>query len=332
MRPFGTRIDKPQLKAAPERHAENSAETQNADSKAGITDEVNTSERFSARPPKFKMHDLILSEAVHIELNTLQSRIENHALIYQEWEFETVDPHGRNVAVNFYGPPGTGKTMCAEALADRLGKKVIEVNYAEIESKYVGETPKNIVAAFDQAKAQDALLFFDEADSILGRRMTNVTQSADHSVNVSRAVMLKQLDAFPGIVVFATNLAKNFDGAFVRRILQHVFVGPPDESSRRRLWDRMITLKVPGRHELDFDHLAKSSEGLTGGLIRNVVLLALSSVANRSKGLQSIKMEDIVSALESINRAQREVGSMQEEWTIKSPMNLGQFQETKKAT
>jgi len=330
MRSFGTRIDKPQLKPALERPAENPVETQDSDKKAGKTDELGTRERFSARPPKFKMHDLILSAAVHNELNTLQSRIENHALIYQEWGFETVDPHGRNVAVNFYGPPGTGKTMCAEALADRLGKTVIEINYAEIESKYVGDTPKNIVAAFDQAKVQDALLFFDEADSILGRRMTNVTQSADHSVNVSRAVMLKQLDAFPGIVVFATNLAKNFDGAFVRRILQHVFVGPPDESSRLRLWERMITVKVPGRDELDFEHLAKRSDGLTGGLIKNVVLLALSSVANRSTGFQIIKIEDIVSALDSIKRAQREVGSMQEEWSTESPMNPVRFHPTAK--
>ena len=331
MRPFGTRIDKPLIKNAMDKSLENSTDPKDSGSNSGAPAELTTSERFSARPPKYTMADLILSEAVHNDLNTLQSRIQNHALIYHEWDFNSVDPHGRNVAVNFYGPPGTGKTMCAEALAARLGKNVIEINYAEIESKYVGETPKNIVAAFDQAKVHDALLFFDEADSILGRRMTNVTQSADHSVNVTRAVMLKQLDAFPGIVVFATNLAKNFDGAFVRRILQHVFVGPPDEKSRFRLWKKMITIKVPGRNELDFDHLVKSSDGLTGGLIKNVVLLALSTVANRSKESQCIQMDDIASALDSIKRAQREVGTMQEEWIQESPFNLGQFQSTAKS-
>lgn len=320
MRPFGTRIERPQLSSTREQAETSAPESNGGESKTNGQDELATNQRFPARSPHYKMADLILSDAIHCELDTLQSRIRNHALIYDVWGFSSVDPHGNNIAVNFYGPPGTGKTMCAEALADRLDKKVIEINYAEIESKYVGETPKNIVAAFDEAKTHNALLFFDEADSILGRRMTNVTQSADHSVNVSRAVMLKQLDAFPGVVVFATNLAKNYDGAFVRRILQHVFIGPPDEKSRRKLRDKMISTKVPGRQDLEFDKLAKISSGLTGGLIKNVVLLALSSVANRSKDQQTIKMADLLTALEGTQRAQREVGSMQDEWNTDSPI------------
>jgi SpoVK/Ycf46/Vps4 family AAA+-type ATPase len=273
--------------------------------------ELKTAECFEARSPKFKMTDLVVSQSVLAELRTFNSRIANHAVIYDTWEFRRIDPSGRNVAVNLYGPPGTGKTMCAEALADDFGKMLIEVNYAEIESKYVGETPKNAVSAFRQAKACDALLFFDEADSILGRRMTNVTQSADHAVNVARAVMLKQLDEFSGIVVFATNLAKNFDGAFVRRILQHICIAAPDEECRQRLWERMITPSVPGRETLDFGWLAKISDGMTGGFIKNAVLFALSNAADRTGRERRVEAKDLEAAIENIQRAQRDVGSSQ---------------------
>jgi len=265
--------------------------------------------RFEARLPKFKMADVILPEPVRQEIRILRSRINNHDLIYREWGFGAIDPKGLNIAVSFYGPAGTGKTMCAEAVASELGKPILEISYAEIESKYVGETPKNIVAAFRAAKQANAVLFFDEADSILGRRLTNVTQSADHGVNVSRAVMLKQLDEFEGIVIFATNLAANYDGAFVRRILQHIYVSPPDEPCRVLLWKKMISTKVPGAEAIDFTVLARESEGLTGGFIKNATLLALSELAERPAAGRKLCKEQIIWAIETVKRAQREVGS-----------------------
>jgi ATP-dependent 26S proteasome regulatory subunit len=314
--PFGRRIDPDEFAAATSKlvHTEPETARKNSQEPSDREQELKTDERFEARPPKFKMTDLVLSQSVLTELRTLKSRISNHGVIYETWDFRRIDPSGRNAAVNLYGPPGTGKTMCAEALADDFGKMLIEVNYAEIESKYVGETPKNIVAAFRRAKACDALLFFDEADSILGRRMTNVTQSADHAVNVARAVMLKQLDEFSGIVVFATNLAKNFDGAFVRRILQHICIAAPDEDCRRRLWERMITPSVPGRESLDFGYLAKVSDGMTGGSIKNAVLLALSNAADRTGRERKVDAKDLESAIENIKRAQRDVGISQSDW------------------
>jgi ATP-dependent 26S proteasome regulatory subunit len=278
-------------------------------------------ERFEVRAPRYHISDLILPEAVRQEIITLKSRINNHALIYHEWGFQKIDPIGVSVAVNYYGPPGTGKTMCAEALAADMGQPILEVNYAEIESKYVGETPKNIVAAFAEAKKSRALLFFDEADSILGRRLTNVTQSADHGVNVSRSVMLKQLDSFDGIVVFATNLAKNFDGAFVRRILQHVYIPLPDEQGRFALWNRMVGTRVPGRDLIDFDSLAKASAGFSGGLIKNAVLLAMCEAASREKGQQILQQNDLIRALQAVRRASQEVGFGQTVWTeLNDPM------------
>ncbi|MCY2924094.1 MAG: ATP-binding protein [Planctomycetota bacterium] len=265
-------------------------------------------EAFEARQPKFTFDDIVLPEVTTRQIEVLKSRIRNHHLLYDEWGLKAIDPRGLSVAVNFYGQPGTGKTMCAEALAAHLGMPLIEVNYAEIESKYVGETPKNIRAAFKKARESGAVLFFDEADSILGRRMTNVTQAADHGVNVSRAVMLKQLDESTGIVLFATNLAKNCDGAFVRRILQHIEVPPPDEKGRLRLWQKMVSSKVPGRDLLPFQELARLSDGLVGGEIRNAVIMCLSEVANRDGADRIIRLDDVTRAIESVRHAKRDIG------------------------
>ena len=270
--------------------------------------------RFEARDPRYSLERVVLPESTRREVEVLLSRIENHDLIYHTWGMQDVDPVGRCTAVNFYGLPGTGKTMLAEALAARLGRRIVEANYAEIESKYVGETSKNIERAFQsaaamgQAGAVTPILFFDEADSILGRRMTDVTQAADHAVNVARATMLKQLDSFDGIVVFATNLAKNFDGAFVRRILAHVEVPPPDADGRRQLWQAKIPVRVPGRNELDWDWLARESDGLVGGEIRNAVVAALAAVAARPESERTIRPDDLSRAIEHIRRAKRDVG------------------------
>jgi SpoVK/Ycf46/Vps4 family AAA+-type ATPase len=265
-------------------------------------------ERFEARASLYRLADLVLPEATRRRYAILLSRIRNHDLLYGEWGLGRLDPGGRHTAVCFYGPPGTGKTMCAEALAAELGRPIIEVDYAEIESKYVGETPKNIVAAFGAAREAGAVLFFDEADSILGRRMTNVTQAADQAVNVSRAVMLKQLDQFSGIVVFATNLAKNFDGAFVRRILMHIEVPLPDVEGRLRLWQRMLTVTAPGRDRVDPGELAAASDGLAGGDIKNAAIAALAAAADRADPDRCLRPDDLLEAIADVRRSRLEVG------------------------
>ncbi|OJW06136.1 MAG: hypothetical protein BGO49_10265 [Planctomycetales bacterium 71-10] len=262
------------------------------------------------------MSDVILPEATRDQITVLLSRIRNHDLIYHQWGLVEVDPIGQSKAVNFYGPPGTGKSMLAEALASELGLRVLDVSYAEIESKYVGDTPKKIRAVFravHQATPSPVLLFFDEADAILGRRMTNVTQAADHSVNVSRAVMLKELDLAKGIVVFATNLARNIDAAFVRRIMQHVPVPLPDEPGRFRIWERMITSRVPGREAVDWAALAARSEGLSGGDIRNAVVLALARVAERFGLEQVVRTSDLEQAIKHVRQAKKAIGRRRRE-------------------
>jgi SpoVK/Ycf46/Vps4 family AAA+-type ATPase len=236
------------------------------------------------------------------------SLIDHYDTLYNEWGISEIDRYGKRATINLYGPPGTGKTTCAEAIAKYFRRDIIEINYAEIESKYVGDTPKNINAAFKHAHRTKAILLFDEADSILGRRMTDVTQSADHSVNISRAVMLHQLDVFGGIVIFCTNLAKNYDPAFVRRIFFHLNFTEPDYKTRCEIWDKMLPARLPGSTQLDRSTLSHLTDGLVGGDIKNIVINASASAVCRHGKKQKITLEDIKLATELVWQAKKDVG------------------------
>jgi SpoVK/Ycf46/Vps4 family AAA+-type ATPase len=267
---------------------------------------------FVPQVPIRDLKDVILPGHVAKGIEGALNRIRYHDKLYNEWNLKKIDPSGRRVAINFFGPPGTGKTFCAEAIAKHLGKNIIIVNYAEIESKYVGETPKNVTAAFKQAQATDSVLFFDEADSILGKRMTNVTQSADHGVNVSRSVMLLQLDSFDGIVVFASNLPENYDGAFVRRILAHIEFELPDEDCLIRLWETLLPFEVPRVAEVTPVWLAAESVGLAGGDILNVVKLAASQAVSRAGEDCKVSQSDIQEAISQVRAGKEKVGGSSE--------------------
>ena len=153
-------------------------------------------------------------------------------LIFGRWGLGERHTAGRGLAFNFAGPPGTGKTICAEAIAHELGMKLLVVDYAQAESMWFGETPKNIVAAFRAAAEQNAVLFFDEADAIATRRSVGAILPHDRESNLTINVLLRELEAFNGIVIFATNLAANFDPAFERRIRTHVLFEMPGMEER----------------------------------------------------------------------------------------------------
>ncbi len=263
---------------------------------------------FIPEEPIRHFDDLIVSATVRSRIETALNRIRYHNKLYNEWNLKKIDPHGQRTAINFFGVPGTGKTFCAEAIAHHLNKKIIKVNYAEIESKYVGETPKRITAAFRKAKETDTILFFDEADSILGKRLTNVTQSADHGVNVSRSVMLLQLDAFDGIVIFASNLPSNYDPAFVRRILSHIEFELPDKECLIKLWAYLLPNEVPRAEDVTREWLASHSEGLSGGDILNIVKLSASQAVSRTADKCKIFQSDILDSMAQVRSGKERVG------------------------
>ena len=186
---------------------------------------------------------------------------------------------GLGLAFNFAGPPGTGKTICAEAIAHELGMKLLVVNYAEVESMWMGETPKNIVAAFRSAAEQRAVLFFDEADAIATRRSANALVPYDRESNTVVNVLLRELEAFNGVVIFATNLAANFDPAFERRIRTHVRFEMPGLEERERIWKVQIhPSRTPLARDVDFHALAERF-AISGGDIKNAVLKAAAAAA-----------------------------------------------------
>ena len=187
--------------------------------------------------------------------------------------FSKTHKYSKKFIVNFYGPPGTGKTITAHAIARKFGKKLLLVDYSEIESKYVGETPKNIKKVFDFAQKEDCIIFFDEADAILSRRVTNMQNATDTSVNQTRSVLLNILNDFEGDLIFATNFISNYDPAFMRRISKHVFFDLPDESSRRMLLEKYLPL--PSRGFLNLESIAKeTTEGLSAADIEKMALMA----------------------------------------------------------
>lgn len=238
---------------------------------------------FIPQQPKYNFNQIILPDSVRKEIFDALKVIECKDVVYNVWGFSECDPVPRSV-LNFFGDPGTGKTMCAHAIANKLGKKILALNYAEIESKYVGEAPKNLQKAFDTADETDSVLFFDEADSFLGKRIQNVTQGAEQALNSLRSQMLILLEEHSGVVIFATNLVSNFDIAFESRILKHIHFELPNHDARIEIIKKMIPSKLPLSEPLSRETLDEASdtlEGFSGREIKSAVLELLLDKAEK---------------------------------------------------
>lgn len=250
--------------------------------------------------PRYTFNQIILPDVLRDELYSALKVIECKELIYEQWGFGEVDPIPRSI-LNFYGEPGTGKTMCAHAVANYLGKKILLLNYSKIESKYVGEAPKNLQKAFEVADKTDSVLFFDEADSFLGKRIQNVTQGAEQALNSLRSQMLIQLEQFSGVVLFATNLVTNFDKAFESRILKHIRFELPNQEARVAIIKKMIPLKLPLEMPFSEEELSQASamiEGFSGREIKNAILDMLLAKASKNSSTVSFGIEDLLSTFE----------------------------------
>lgn len=243
------------------------------------------SDRFGGRRPvesinpRWTFRDVVLPQATRHALEHALAEVRSQHLIFSRWGLGERHATGLSVAINFAGPPGTGKTICAEAIAHSLGKELLLVRYAEMESMWMGETPKNVAAVFRLAVENDAVLFFDEADAIAARRGTGTNQPQMRESNTIVNVLLRELEAFNGVVIFATNLAANFDPAFERRIRTHVLFEMPGLSERERIWRAQIhPTKTPLAPDVDFRALAASYEA-SGGDIKNAVLKAAAAAS-----------------------------------------------------
>src|SRR6187549_3856670 len=229
--------------------------------------------------PRRTFAEVILPPATRRALDMALSQVTQHDLIFNRWGLAERHPTGLALAFNFAGPPGTGKTICAEAIAHALGRRLLLVHYAELESLWMGETPKNVAAIFRAAREEGAVLFFDEADAIASRRSTTVDHGFQRESNTVVSVLLQELERYNGVVIFATNLAANFDPAFERRIRTHVLFEMPGAVEREQIWRvQMHPSRTPLADDVDFGALAQTYQ-VAGGDIRNAVLKAAMAAA-----------------------------------------------------
>jgi hypothetical protein len=227
--------------------------------------------------PAMTWDALVVPTSVQTQLQELTRRAHYREQVLQSWQMRPGGGRGHGVCALFTGEPGTGKTLAAEVIAAEVGLDLYVINLATVVDKYIGETEKNIERLFSEAHNANAILFFDEADAIFGKR-SDVKDSNDRYANLETAYLLQQLERYSGIAILATNLFANIDRAFTRRLDMITHFPNPNEDLRRALWDICLNSHLPRSDDLDLDHVAQSFE-LNGGDIRCCAITAAYEAA-----------------------------------------------------
>lgn len=259
---------------------------------------------YQAVKPRFSFEQVILPQKTLEQVEEAIGILEVEAKVFDEWGLRAIIPEATS-ALSFYGPPGTGKTMTAEAIAHKLGKKILRATYADIESKFHGEGPKMVKAIFRAAERDDAVLFLDESDSLLSKRLTNVSDGSAQAINSMRSQLLISLESFKGIVIFATNLVVNYDKAFLSRLINIEFTNPTAAERKKIWWNHLKTDKVhvPLAADVNVGFLAEQYE-LCGREIKNVVKNACVSAALKKRDIVS-QQDFIVACVKAIDERNR---------------------------
>jgi SpoVK/Ycf46/Vps4 family AAA+-type ATPase len=232
--------------------------------------------------------DLVLPADRLAQLRELCAHVEHRRQVFEGWGFERKIARGKGIAALFAGPSGAGKTLAAEILAGELGLELYRIDLSAIVSKYIGETEKNLARIFTAAEEGHAVLFFDEADAIFGKR-SQVKDAHDRYANIEINYLLQRLEEHPGVVILASNFRKNIDEAFTRRLRFVIELPLPDENLRRDLWRKLFPPEVPLAAGVDFEFLAQRFK-ITGGSIRNIALHAafLAAAAGAPVGMEHV--------------------------------------------
>jgi hypothetical protein len=251
-------------------------------------------ERLARRiEPEVGWDDLVVTPTVRKALTDLAARARHRDQVLADWRMRRGGGRGRGVTALFAGDSGTGKTMSAEVIACDLGLDLYTVNLATVVDKYIGETEKNLERIFAEAAGVNAVLFFDEADAIFGKR-SDVKDAHDRYANIESAYLLQRLESFDGLAVLATNLRANIDDAFTRRLDAIIDFSSPNVELRRELWARCLAPPLPVADDIDLDFLAEAFD-MAGGNIRATSITAAYLAAGAGS---AVTMGQVVQAVE----------------------------------
>lgn len=242
--------------------------------------------------PRATWDDIVLPDDTKAQLQELCQWVAQRERVLGAWGFGQKLSHGTGVSVLFAGSSGTGKTMAAEIMAGKLGLDLYEIDLAGVVSKYIGETEKNLDQIFAAAENANAILFFDEADALFGKR-SEVNDSHDRYANIEISYLLQKIEQYQGLAILATNLRENLDDAFVRRLAFVVHFPFPDEAERRLIWARIWPSAKLLSDDVDLDFLARQFK-LSGGNIKNIALAAAFLAADG----EQVRMEHLLHATE----------------------------------
>ncbi len=220
----------------------------------------------------YRWDDIILPPDRLQQLREICNCVKYRALVYDAWGFDRKVALGKGLNVLFAGPSGTGKTMAADIMAGELGLDLYKIDLSTVVSKYIGETEKNLARIFEEAETSNAILFFDEADALFGKR-SEVRDAHDRYANIEINYLLQKMEEHEGMTILASNFRKNMDEAFVRRLHFAVEFPLPNEADRRRIWERTWPAEVPQDASVDMDFMARRFE-IAGGNIKNIALAA----------------------------------------------------------
>lgn len=241
--------------------------------------------------PNYSWDDIVIPADTMRQLREIVNTVRQRPLVYEEWGFGTKMSMGKGVNALFAGESGTGKTMAADIIANSLGLDLYRIDLSAIVSKYIGETEKNLNQIFTEASTSNAILFFDEADSLFGKR-SEVKDSHDRYANIETSYLLQRMEAYDGVVILATNLRANLDDAFTRRLHFVIDFPFPKADRREKIWEITFPSQTPVNNDVNFKILAERYD-LSGGNIRNIVLASAFLAAERG---ESVGMLDLIHA------------------------------------
>ena len=271
-----------------------------------ITDKVIAQTCEEALPPpshgnikrmniNYTFDDLKLPNEQSQTIKNICAQVIHRHKVYKEWDMDSKFAYGKSVSVLFVGPPGTGKTMAAHVMANELNLPIYKIDLSQVVDKYIGETEKRLEEIFSTAEKSNVILFFDEADSIFGKR-SEVNDAKDKYANTEVSYILQRIEQYDGIIILATNYKNNIDEAFMRRIRYLVDFQLPNEALRKELWKSSFSDKVP-LDAIDFNYLAYRFE-FAGGSIKNIVLNATFLAADSQT---PVTMQHILESIRNEN-------------------------------